>query len=127
MDTIRRALGRLSLLYALIFLAAALLHAGAGPGALRRPPIPPAVIVETLCCAAMLTGAYGALKPRPWAWDGLVYTHAAALGGVLLGVLASAFAPGAQAGTLLVWYHGTVATLLAAGLGAAFYVSRVRR
>ncbi|MER7366522.1 hypothetical protein ACI2LC_00190 [Nonomuraea wenchangensis] len=127
MDTIRRALGRLSLLYALIFLVAALLHAGAGPGPLRRPPVPPAVVTEALCCAAMLVGAYGALRPRPWAWDGLIYTHAAALGGVLLGVLATALVPGVQADTLLVVYHGTVAALLAAGLGAAFYVSRVRR
>ncbi|QYC43943.1 hypothetical protein Nocox_31830 [Nonomuraea coxensis DSM 45129] len=127
MDAIRRALGRLSLLYALIFLAAALLHAGAGPGPLRQPPVPPAVIVEALCCAAMLTGAYGALKARPWAWDGLIYTHAAALGGVLLGILATALAPGTRGSTPLLWYHGTIATFLAAGLGAAFYVSRVRR
>ncbi|MCK2217879.1 hypothetical protein MF672_029390 [Actinomadura sp. ATCC 31491] len=126
-DALRRALGGLSLLYALVFLVACLLHAGVVLGPLRQPVTVPAVVVESLCCAAMLAGAYGALSARPWAWDGLIYTHAGALSGVLLGILAVAFVPGAPAGTGLVWYHGTIAAFLAAGLAAAFYVSRVRR
>ncbi|MEW9553014.1 hypothetical protein [Nonomuraea sp. NPDC050783] len=127
MDALRKSLGRLSLLYALVFLVAVLLHSGLTLGPLRQPVIVPAAIAESLCCAAMLTGAYGALSARWWAWDGLIYTHAGALSGVLLGLLAGALVPGAAPDALLVWYHGVIATLLAAGLAAAFYVSRVRR
>jgi hypothetical protein len=123
MDALRNALGVLSLVYALIFFWAALLHAGITFGLLDEPPIPPATVVETLCGAGMLVGGYGALTRRPWAWDGLIYTHAAALGGVLVGILALAF----RATTFSVWYHDVMATLLAAGLAGAFYVSRVRR
>lgn len=127
MDVLRRALGGLSLTYAAVFFAAVLLHAGVELGPLRQPVIVPATIVETLCCAAMLTGAYGALAGRAWAWDGLIYTHAAALAGVLMGIMAVGLGPGAAAAnTLLIWYHGTIAAFLAAGLAAAFYVSRVR-
>ncbi|MGP3958924.1 hypothetical protein ACTWPT_23225 [Nonomuraea sp. 3N208] len=126
MDALRKALGGLSLIYALVFFTAVLLHAGVTLGPLSQPVIVPASIVETLCGFAMLAGAYGALTGRAWAWDGLIYTHAAALGGVLMGMLAVAMKPGAEATTLLLWYHGTIAAVLAAGLGAAFYVSRVR-
>lgn len=126
MDALRRALGGLSLIYALVFFTAVLLHAGVELGPLSQPVIVPATIVETLCGAAMLAGAYGALANRAWAWDGLIYTHTAALGGVLLGTLAVALRPGVTATTLLLWYHGTIAAFLAAGLAAAFYVSRVR-
>ncbi|MEU8357254.1 hypothetical protein AB0C27_14680 [Nonomuraea sp. NPDC048882] len=126
MDALRRALGGLSLLYALTFATFALLHAGIGLGPLREPVIVPAAIVETLCAGAMLAGAYGALAGRPAAWDRLIYAHAAALGGVLLGMLAQAFGPGGGT-TLLIWYHSTMALALTAGLAVAFYVSRVRR
>ncbi|MEV0385267.1 hypothetical protein [Nonomuraea sp. NPDC050643] len=126
MDALRRALGGLALLYALIFFGFALMHAGIPLGPVREPVIVPAAIVETLCVGAMLAGAYGALTGRHWAWDGLIYSHAAALGGVLLGILALAFGSG-EATALLTWYHGIMATLLATGLAGAFYVSRVRR
>ncbi|WP_327590141.1 hypothetical protein OHA25_26305 [Nonomuraea sp. NBC_00507] len=126
MDALRKALGGLSLLYALVFFAAMLLHSGVALGPLTQPVIIPASIVETVCSLAMLAGSYGALSGREWAWDGLIYTHAAALGGVLMGMLAIAMKPGAEATTLLLWYHGTIAAALAGGLGAAFYVSRVR-
>ncbi|SEH02843.1 hypothetical protein SAMN05444920_13067 [Nonomuraea solani] len=126
MDALRRALGRLSLLYALIFFVFALLHAGITVGPVSQPVIVPAAIVETLCVVVMASGAYGALAGRDWAWDGLIYSHAAALGGVLLGILALTFAP-SEPNVLLTWYHAVMATALAAGLGGAFYVSRVRR
>ncbi|GAA3652467.1 hypothetical protein GCM10022224_014210 [Nonomuraea antimicrobica] len=126
MNALRGALGGLSLLYALVFLTFGLLHAGIGVGPLREPVIVPAAVVETLCAGAMLAGAYGALSGRRWAWDGLIYAHACALGGVLLGILALAFGP--VAGTaLLTWYHSAMAVVLTAGLTGAFYVSRVRR
>ncbi|WP_043634437.1 hypothetical protein [Nonomuraea candida] len=127
MDALRRALGGLSLLYALVFLVFGLLHAGIALGPVSQPVIVPAAIAETLCASAVLAGAYGALAGRAWAWDGLVYGHAAALGGVLLGILALAFGDGAEETPLLTWYHGTMAVALAAGLSGAFYVSRVRR
>ena len=57
MDGLRRALGRLSLLYALIFLSFGLLHAGIAFGPVREPVIVPAAIVETLCAGAMFAGA----------------------------------------------------------------------
>ncbi|MGN9846001.1 hypothetical protein ACTMTI_48575 [Nonomuraea sp. H19] len=127
MDALRKALGGLSLFYALIFSLAALLHAGLVFGALRQPVIVPAVVVEILCAAAMLAGAFGALAGRRWAWDGLIYTHTAALAGVLMGILAVALRPAELGNPLLTWYHGTIAAALAAGLSAAFYVSRARR
>ncbi|WP_143044231.1 hypothetical protein [Nonomuraea jiangxiensis] len=126
MDALRRALGLLSLVYLLVFACFGLSHAGVALGPLHQPVIVPAVIVETLCAAAMLTGAVGALSGRAWAWDGLIYTHAGALAGVLLGIMAVAFRAGGE-NALLTWYHGTMATMLAAGLAGAFYVSRVRR
>ncbi|HEX4813929.1 MAG TPA: hypothetical protein VFV66_14380 [Nonomuraea sp.] len=127
MDALRRALGGLSGIYALVFFAAVLLHAGVSLGPLRQPVVVPAAIVETLCGAAMLAGAYGALAGRWWAWDGLIYAHATALSGVLLGILAIALGRSAAMNPPLIAYHGTIATLLTGGLGAAFYVSRVRR
>nr|SBO99568.1 hypothetical protein BN4615_P9084 [Nonomuraea gerenzanensis] len=123
-------LGGLSLLYALVFAAFAVLHTGVELGPVGQPVIVPAAIVETLCCVVLIGGGCGALARRAWAWDGLIYTHAAALGGVLLGILALAFGPeeGADGGNaLLTWYHSVMATALAAGLSGAFYVSRVRR
>ncbi|MFI9589721.1 hypothetical protein [Nonomuraea sp. NPDC052265] len=126
MDPLRKALGALSLAHALIFFGAALLHAGIPLGPLSQPVVPPAVIVETLCALGLLAGGHGALSRRPWAWDGLVYTHAGALGGVLIGILALALRPSA-ATTLSTWFHDTMAVLLAAGLAGAFYASRSRR
>ena len=125
MDALRRALGGLSLLYALIFALFALSHAGIAFGSMNEPVIVPAAIVETLCVPTMLIGGYGALAGRTWAWDGLIYTHAAALAGVVLGILALAFGA-AEATTLLGWYHSAMAAVLAAGLAGSFYVSRVR-
>ncbi|NBE98802.1 hypothetical protein FE391_21550 [Nonomuraea sp. KC401] len=126
MDALRRALGRLSACYALVFLSFALPHWGVAPGLMDEPVIIPAALVETLCAAAMLAGAHGALSGRFWAWNGLLYSHAAALGGVVLGILAMALS-GNAGSALLAWYHGSMAAVLAAGLAAAFYVSRVRR
>ncbi|MEU7746189.1 hypothetical protein [Nonomuraea sp. NPDC049158] len=126
MDALRKALGALSAAYALIFFCAALLHTGLPLGPLREPVIVPATIVETLCGLAMLVGAHGALKRRPWAWDGLFHTHAGALAGVLMGILAMAFGA-AETTALNTWYHRTMAALLIAGLAGAGYVSRVRR
>ena len=123
MDALRKALGALSAAYALIFFCAALLHTGLTLGPLREPVIVPATIVETLCGAVLLIGARGALTGRPWAWDGLVYTHAVALAGVLMGVLALAFGA-AETTALNTWYHRTMAALLIAGLAAALYAPR---
>ncbi|MFI7615274.1 hypothetical protein ACIBP6_28995 [Nonomuraea terrae] len=126
MDALRRALGAIALICALSFVAFALLHSGVALGPVREPVIVPAVVVETVCAVAGLTGAYGALAHRRWAWDGLLYGYAVALGGVTLGILAVALGPG-EPRALLLWYHGTTAALLAGGLTGAFYVSRVRR
>ncbi|NRQ33007.1 hypothetical protein HII36_14320 [Nonomuraea sp. NN258] len=126
MEALRKALGALSLLYALIFFGAALLHGGLELGPLREPVTVPAVVVEIVCGTSMIAGAYGALTERPRAWDGLLYAHAVALGGVLLGILALAFGAG-ESTAFSTWYHNLIATALAAGLAGIFYVSRVRR
>ncbi|GAB2927586.1 hypothetical protein ACFMQL_04715 [Nonomuraea fastidiosa] len=130
MDVLRRLLGRLSVLYVLVFLTFALAHAGVAIGPIREPVIVPAVIVETLCAAALAVGAYGALAGRAWAWDGLLYGHAAALGGVLLGIAATTLRGGGgdadAPSALLLTYHATMAVVLTAGLVGAFYVSRAR-
>jgi hypothetical protein len=126
MDALRRTLGALSAAYALVFFLGALSHAGIAFGAVREPVIVPAVVAETLCGAVLLAGAYGALAGRRWAWDGIVYTHAGALAGVLTGILALAFGAG-ETTTLNTWYHRVMAALLAGGLAGALYVSRARR
>jgi hypothetical protein len=126
MDALRKALGALSAAYALIFFCAGLLHTGLALGPLHEPVIVPAAVVETFCGAVLLIGARGALTGRPWAWDGLIYTHAGALAGVLMGILALAFGA-AETTTLNTWYHRTMATLLIAGLAGALYTSRPRR
>ena len=126
MDALRRTLGALSAAYALVFFLGALSHAGIAFGAVREPVIVPAVVAETLCGAVLLAGAYGALAGRRWAWDGIVYTHAGALAGVLAGILALAFGAG-ETTTLNTWYHRVMAALLAGGLAGALYVSRARR
>ncbi|MEV4477491.1 MULTISPECIES: hypothetical protein [Nonomuraea] len=126
MDLLRRVLAGSSAVYALVFLTFALAHAGVGIGPLREPVIAPAVVVETLCAVAVAIGAYGAAARRAWAWDGLLYGHAAALGGVLLGIAATTLSPGGGTTVVLLWYHGVMAAALTAGLAAAFYASRVR-
>ncbi|MEU4575907.1 hypothetical protein ACBI99_07880 [Nonomuraea sp. ATR24] len=126
MDVLRTALGAACLVYGVVFAVAALLHAGIAVVPLSQPVIVPAAIVETACACALAVAGYGALARRPWAWDGIVYAHAAALSGVLLGILAVAFGA-TDPDPLLDWYHRSVAVLLGIGLGGAFYVSRVRR
>lgn len=126
MDALRRLFGALAIVYALTFLIGAVLHTGLAMGPLSEPVIVPATVVETLCAVGLIVAAYGALTVKPWAWNGLLYAHAGALSGVLLGILAIAL--GGGEGTMLnSWYHNTMATLLALGLGAVFYVSRVRK
>ncbi|WP_049562551.1 hypothetical protein [Nonomuraea sp. SBT364] len=126
MDALRTALGAACLVYGVVFGVAALLHAGVVVVPPGQPVNVWAAIVETLCAGAMFAGGHGALTRRRWAWDGLIYAHAAALSGVLLGILAVALGPG-ESTALLDWYHRSAAVLLALGLGGAFYVSRVRR
>ncbi|MET9342538.1 hypothetical protein [Nonomuraea sp. NPDC003804] len=126
MNSLRKILGALAAGYALSFYLGALLHAGVAIGPVAEPVIVPAVIVETLCGTALVTGAYGALASRPWAWTGLRLGHAVALGGVLLGVVARTLGAG-QSTPLNDWYHRIIATLLVLGLAGSLYASRARR
>ncbi|WP_084963106.1 hypothetical protein [Thermoactinospora rubra] len=126
MDRLTKTLGWLSLLYAPAFLAGALLHAGVRLGPLSTPPVPPAVVVETLCGLAMLAAGYGVLTGRPWAREGVAYAHAGTLAGVLLGIVATALVPGSDT-PLTSWYHSVMAAALALGLGVVLYSSRARR
>ncbi|MFI6594660.1 hypothetical protein ACIBHX_00335 [Nonomuraea sp. NPDC050536] len=122
MDALRKALRALSVFYAVVFFTFALLHAGITLGQLREPVIIPAVVAETLCGLALLGGAY---RSRA-SWDPLLYSHAFALAGVLLGVLSLGLGA-APATALDTWYHRVMAALLGLGLSGALYVSRVRR
>lgn len=115
--------GALALLFALTFLTGAVSHAA---GLLGEPVIRPATVVETACAIGLLIAAYGAFTARRWAWNALLYAHAGALAGVLVGVLALALGAG-EATTLNTWYHRVIAALLALGLGGVFYCSRMRR
>ncbi|WP_327090579.1 hypothetical protein OIE66_08130 [Nonomuraea sp. NBC_01738] len=117
-----KALGALALVLGLVLLFFAVLHTGIW----FEPVIVPAVVVETICGTGLVIGGVGALRAAPWAWNGLVYAYAAALGGVLLGVLALALFPGP--GTSFTdWYHRGMAAVLALGLGGSLYASRERR
>lgn len=122
MEALRKALRALSVVYALVFFMFALLHTGITFGPLGEPVIIPAVVAETLCGLALLGGAY---RSRV-SWDPLLYSHALALAGVLLGVLSLGLGA-APATTLDTWYHRVMAALLGLGLSGALYVSRVRR
>ncbi|GAA2698610.1 hypothetical protein [Nonomuraea recticatena] len=126
MNTLRKSLGALAIVYALSFYLGALLHTGFAIGPVTEPVVVPAVIVEIVCGSALLAGAYGALVGRPWAWTGLRLGPAIALGGVLLGIVAITFG-GGQSTPLNDWYHRIIATLLALSLGGALYASRARR
>ncbi|MFI6504174.1 hypothetical protein [Nonomuraea typhae] len=117
-----RALGVLAVVLAAVMFGFAALHSGIwGP-----PVIVPAVVVEILCGSGLLAGGYGAIRTAPWAWNGLAYAYAGALGGVLLGVLALAMSPGASM-PLTEWYHRVMAVVLALGLGGTLYASRDRK
>ncbi|NUR90220.1 MAG: hypothetical protein HOY71_39605 [Nonomuraea sp.] len=115
MERLRKALAALSAVYAIVFFAAAAVHTGVW----IQPLIVPAVIAETLCGLAMLLGAYRRT------WDTIIWTHAFALAGVLLGVLSQGIGAAPDT-TWSIWYHDIMAALLALGLGGALYVSRER-
>lgn len=115
-----KALGVLAVVLAAVLYGFAALHSGVW----FEPRIVPAVVVETICGTGLLIGGYGAIRHRRWDW--LVYAYSAALGGVLLGVLALALGPG-DGTPLTMWYHRIMALVLALGLGGTLYVSRVRR
>lgn len=119
-DALRKLLGALAVVFALTFLTGAVLHAG---GLLGEPVIVPATVVESACAAGLLVAGYGTLRGRPWGWNALIYAHAGALVGVLVGVLALALGPGEDT-VLNTWYHRVMAALLALGLGGSFYISR---
>ncbi|MFI6816581.1 hypothetical protein ACIBG7_29550 [Nonomuraea sp. NPDC050328] len=120
---LRIVLGAVAAGIALIFVLGALLHTGVPLGPLREPVIVPATIAETVCGLALLAAAWGALGGRAWAWRGLRAGYTVALAGVLVGTLALALGRG-EATVLNTWYHGTVATVLIAGLGAQLYRAR---
>ncbi|MEU7892001.1 hypothetical protein AB0B45_03955 [Nonomuraea sp. NPDC049152] len=126
MNTLRKSLAALAVVYAVSFYLGAVLHAGVVIGPVTEPVVLPAIVVETVCGTALLVGAYGAFAAKPWAWTGLQVSHAVALGGVLLGIVAIAFA-GGESTPLNDWYHRIIATLLVLSLAGSLYVSRARR
>lgn len=115
-----RGLGWLALLYAGTFLLGAALHAGfevpLGFTVLTEPTILPATIVETLCGVALMTAAVAMLRAQRRWWAVAVTGHAVALGGVLLGVVATRFGPGSGT-SLNDAYHAVMLVALSLSLG----------
>jgi hypothetical protein len=113
------AIGVLAVLYAVTFLAGALLHLGVriplGFTVLAEPRIIPATIVEGLCGLFLAVGAYAVLARRTWAWPAVTAAHAFALGGVLLGMAALALGGGPST-ELNTVYHRVMLVALATGL-----------
>jgi hypothetical protein len=118
-NAIAVAVGVVSALEALTFLAGALLHLGVeiplGFVVLEEPQIFPAVVVESLCALFLGVAAYAVLARKSWAWSAAVAGHAFALGGVLLGVTAIALSGGPST-TLNYVYHRAMLVVLAAVL-----------
>lgn len=115
-----RGLGWLALLYAATFLLGAALHAGVevplGFTVLTEPNILPATIVETLCGVALMSAAVAILRAQRRWWAVAVTGHAVALGGVLLGVVATRFGPGSST-PLNDAYHAVMLVALSMSLG----------
>lgn len=82
-------IGGLMLIEGVVFVLAALLHAGVQlPLGIDGPRILPATIVEGVIGVVFLIAAWGVFRRRASAWKGALMAHAVAAGGILLGMVA---------------------------------------
>lgn len=83
------AVGVLMVVEGVVFVLAALLHAGVQlPLGIDEPRIIAAMIVEGVIGIAFFVAAWAVFANRPAAWKGAVAAHAVAVAGVLLGMVA---------------------------------------
>jgi hypothetical protein len=118
-SVLARAFRALMVLEALSFLGFALLHVGVripmGFAVIAEPRRPFAVIVEGLAALLLALGASAVLTRRTWAWAAVTAAHAAALAGVLWGMVAVAAGRGPHT-QLNDTYHRVMVVVLGAGL-----------
>ena len=110
------------LLILIAFDAASLLlgsaaHLGAeiplGIVTLDEPRIIPATIVEGLCGLALIFAGYSIVTRRQGAWTVGIGAHTIALGGVLLGVIATSFGDGPRSQLNDIYHQVMIGTLTA--------------
>jgi hypothetical protein len=118
-NPVRMTVGLLAAAYAGAFVIAVLLHVDVdiplGFAALDEPRRPFAVIVEGLAGALLALGAFAVFSRRTWAWAFVTWAHAAALAGVVWGMVAIAAGRGPHT-QLNDTFHRVMVVLLGASL-----------
>jgi hypothetical protein len=113
------------LLITLMFANAALLifgavqHAGIAVGPFREPPILPAMIVESICAAALIWGAAAVTASARKAWPAALTGNLITVAGVALGIAALHFGRGPQTASNDL-YHKIMLALALASLVILF-------
>lgn len=113
------------LLISLMFANAALLvfgavqHAGISVGPFREPPITPAMIVESICAAALIWGAGSVAAGLRSAWGAAVTGNLITVAGVVLGIVALHFGRGPRTASNDL-YHEVMLALAASSLLVLF-------
>ncbi len=118
--TMRRLLAVVMILNAVIFLGAAIEHAGITIGPFSEPTIMPATIVETICGLSLAWGAAAVMLRSGSRWRVALITNLVALAGVLLGIAALAAGAGPRTASNDV-HHGIMLTLIVSSLAMLIY------
>ncbi len=116
----KRLLQIVMIVNAVIFLFAAIEHAGVRIGPFREPAIIPAAIVETICGLSLAWGAAALILRSNSQWRIALITNLVALGGVALGIAALALGRGPRTSSNDV-HHGMMLSLIIAGLVILFF------
>jgi hypothetical protein len=114
----------LTLVDAVTFLIAAVLHTGThiplGFAVLAEPHIVPAIIVEGTAGVLLATAAYGLFAHKPWGWTAAVTAHVFSILGVITGMVALAMGRGPRTESNDI-YHRVILVVLVTGL---FFLTR---
>ena len=109
----------LTLVDAITFLIAAVLHTGTriplGFAVLAQPRIVPATIVEGTAGVLLGIAAYGLFQYKSWGWTAAVTAHVFSILGVLTGMVALAMGRGPRTESNDI-YHRVILVVLVAGL-----------
>ena len=118
--TMQRLLPAVMILNAVIFLGAAIEHAGVAIGPFSEPTIMPATIVETTCGLSLAWGAAGVMLRSGSRRRVALITNLVALAGVLLGIAALAAGAGPRTASNDV-HHGIMLALIISSLAILIF------